>query len=126
MLPVLTLALFYDEKRKTTDRKQKDSAISDIGLRAGERISIALLLLIVTLLIWLSMYLAFSVVGAQSVDGVQMRYYLPLTFLLALGLQNQLIMIRVKRYVMLNILFMTCLVLNGAAVWELILQGRFL
>ena len=126
MLPVLTLALFYDEKRKTTDRKQKDSAISDIGLRAGERISIALLLLIVTLLIWLSMYLAFSVVGAQSVDGVQMRYYLPLTFLLALGLQNQLIMIRVKRSVMLNILFLTCLVLNGAAAWERILQGRFL
>lgn len=146
MLPVLTLALFYDEKREAADQKQNvpSAAVAGhhydpmtvpleredgdvvISLGIAGKICTALLLFIVILLIWLSMYLAFSAVGAQSVDGVQMRYYLPLTYLLAIVVQNRAIQIRVKRSVMINCLFMTCLILNGAAVFELIFHGRFL
>ena len=146
MLPVMTLALLYDETQETSDQKSNVSSAAGtgrqydpmtgplerededkvIGLGIVGKSCVALLLFIVVLLIWLSMYLAFSAVGSQFVDGVQMRYYLPLTYLLAVVVQNRAIQIRVKRSVMVNCLFMTCLVLDGAAVLELILHGRFL
>ncbi len=48
------------------------------GLSKGARVWCGLILLAVVALIWMALYLSFTPVGSDYIDGVQARYYFPL------------------------------------------------
>ena len=141
MLPVLTLALLYDDesaqsmvavgsrysdKDRSGQRGNRYGETNpEIGLRKRTRVITAILIFTVIAAIWISMYLAFTTVGANVIDGVQMRYYLPFLFLAAVLVHSRKVRIRASSTAMTKCVLAAVLILNSAAVCELILTSRF-
>lgn len=61
-----------------------------------------------------------------SIAGVQARYYLPLIYLGALLLSNSKIKVEISKYGLAKLSFIVANILQIAAVWELLLQGRLI
>ena len=72
------------------------------------------------------MYLSFTPVGEASIAGVRARYYLPLIYLEALLLSNSKIKVEISKYGLAKLSFIVANILQIAAVWELLLQGRLI
>ncbi|HIQ73542.1 MAG TPA: DUF2142 domain-containing protein [Candidatus Cottocaccamicrobium excrementipullorum] len=66
------------------------------GLKLGQKIWIFLMAGGCALLIWTSMYIAYTEPGRVVIAGVQGRYYLPILFLVYLTLNSRLIIARTK------------------------------
>ena len=116
LLPMMTLLVF--QKEEGSERIAKFHIFGKVY---------AWLIFIVTImLIWLAMYLSFTPVGEQQIAGVQTRYYLPVIYLGALLLSNSKIKVEIKEYSLAKLSFIVANILQIAAVWELLLQGRLI
>ncbi len=70
---------------------------------------------------------SFTPVGEASIAGVQARYYLPLIYLGALSaFQIRKIKVEISKYGLAKLSFIVANILQIAAVWELLLQGRLI
>ncbi len=87
--PFVLLVIFSDEKRLPDAR--------DGRLSLSLRLWTLLLCLGIMAMIWVAMYLAFTPVGNDTVNGVQARYYIPLLLPLYLCLCPDQIKISVKK-----------------------------
>lgn len=63
--------------------------VKEITLRRYQKVLFFLCCLGVILLIWTALYLAFTPVGLNTINGVQPRYFIPLLFPLFLCFQNK-------------------------------------
>ena len=106
----LLLLLFvgiFDNKNNNLENKNKILAI------------IALLLIVI--LIWTALYLSFTPVGLNKINGVQARYFIPLLFLLLISLQNHKISINISEH-QFNIIIVICTILiNITSIYKLLL-----
>lgn len=116
LLPMLTLLVFQKEKGS--------SRLANCEI--WKRILMWGIFLITVMLIWSAMYLSFTPVGEASIAGVQARYYLPLIYLGALLLSNSKIKVEISKYGLAKLSFIVANILQIAAVWELLLQGRLI
>ena len=66
-------------------------------LRDKYKYYIAIVILSIIVLIWTSMYLAFSPIGSIDIKGVQKRYYLPLLLPFLLLFDNTVISIKISK-----------------------------
>lgn len=71
-------------------------AASPETLKPGQKLWIFLMLGGSTLLIWTSMYIAYTVPGSLTIAGVQGRYYLPILYLFYMLFNSRLIIARTK------------------------------
>lgn len=115
LLPMLTLLVFQKEKGS--------SRLANCEI--WKRILMWGIFLITVMLIWSAMYLSFTPVERQ-VSPVQARYYLPLIYLGALLLSNSKIKVEISKYGLAKLSFIVANILQIAAVWELLLQGRLI
>lgn len=69
---------------------------SPAALKAGQKLWIFLMLGGSALLVWTSMYIAYTVPGQRQIAGVQGRYYLPILYLFYLLLNSRLVIARIK------------------------------
>ena len=91
LVPLFVLAvIFMDEKCLT------DGSDSNQHLAWSARLWILLMCLAVIGMVWVAMYLAFTPVGYDHVNGVQPRYYIPLLLPIYLCLCSDRIRIPVK------------------------------
>lgn len=114
LLPVMVILLLYREEKNDEQKL----------LRRGQRCFLLFLVIGVSGLIWASMYLAFTPVGASSIAGVQARYYLPLVYLAALAIQNKTISIQAGYKGMVKMTMATILVLEAISLYDFILNAR--
>ncbi len=71
-------------------------AASPETLKPGQKLWIFLMLGGSALLIWTSMYIAYTVPGSLTIAGVQGRYYLPILYLFYMLFNSRLIIARTK------------------------------
>ena len=76
------------------------AAISDDGVIVGwqDKMKILVAIVSVVFLIELALYLTWMPVGAQIIEGVQGRYFIPITFMATLLLQNSKFKIKLFKY----------------------------
>lgn len=90
-------------------------------LNLFQRIAFLVMLLGIMILIWTALYLSFTPVGLNTINGVQPRYYLPLLFPLAMCFSSSFIKNNIKENTYNFItLFIPAIVLL-ASIYELIL-----
>lgn len=135
VIPVFVLGvLFADEKRiygaevraENAERNRKDEEgkkREGLGRRAGRlgwlaRGWILLLCAGIMAMVWVAMYLAFTPVGENYIQGVQARYYIPLLLPVYLCLCPDAVKVRVSR----EWVYMAAL--GGAAVITAVGVGR--
>ncbi|MDO4632658.1 MAG: DUF2142 domain-containing protein [Eubacteriales bacterium] len=70
------------------------------------------------MLTWLSMYLAFTSVGAQKIDGVQARYYLPLLLPLSYVVTGRRLKLNMSKERYVQGMLLCCLLLTGMTVYQ--------
>lgn len=117
LLPVLTILLLYrdeDSEKGTVMRTVKKSQILFIAGLIG----------LVVVLIWLSMYLAFTPVGEDRILGVQPRYYLPLLYLASLLIQNKKVFVQISRKAVIRLSLGTALVFETVSIFDFLLKNR--
>ena len=73
LIATLVILLFYQSKKELTTR----------NIAWKERTWIGILIFVAVVLIWLALYLAFTPIGQDYIEGVQTRYYLPLFYIFA-------------------------------------------
>lgn len=117
LLPVLTILLLYrdeDTEDGTAMRTVKRSHVLFVSGLIG----------LVVVLIWLSMYLAFTPVGEDQILGVQPRYYLPLLYLAAVLVQNRKVFIQMKRDAVVKLGLGSALVFEMVSIFDFLLKNR--
>lgn len=93
-----------------------------VGIK--RKIQIGVILFMIVGLIWMALYLSFTVVGEFSIKGVQARYYLPILVLISFvtwnqKIQNKLEKINYYRIVMIGMTFFM-----GLCVYNLALEPK--
>ena len=81
IIPLFVLAvLFADEKRweKTEGQAEKQTERQGMRMAWPARAWVLLLCAGIIAMVWVAMYLAFTPVGSDHINGVQARYYIPL------------------------------------------------
>lgn len=85
------------------------------------RIIILIILIGVCILVWLSMYLAFTPVGLNIINGVQPRYFLPLIFPILISLQPIKIKNELNNRIINTIIFCVLSLVYLISIYELVL-----
>lgn len=95
---------------------------SDYVLRAGDRTVFLLVSMIVVLLVMLSMFLAWTSDFRTVITGIQGRYFIPVMPLLALLLNNQVLILRknVDRTLIVVAVLLQCAVLTNVLNYTLL------
>ncbi len=110
-IPVLVFFLIFTDEKKS-GRAQR------AGLNAPARAWILLLCAGVIGMVWLAMYLAFTPVGYDQINGVQARYYIPLLLPLYLCLCPDQVKLRMDR----NVLYPFALTAGAAVTLAAVVQ----
>lgn len=76
------------------------------------------------LLIWLAMYLAFTPIGSEIIEGVQARYFLPLFLPFAYAVWNGRLRLDIQRTAYCRLVLGTCLLLSGVCFYQTLIGGR--
>ena len=76
------------------------------------------------MLIWLSMYLSFTPVGENQIDGVQARYYLPLLYLAVILVSGKKAVVRAEYCRMAKLTLLSVNILQIAMMYEVVLKNR--
>ena len=106
-LLLLLFVGFFDNKNNNLENKNKILAI--------------ITLLLIVILIWTALYLSFTPVGLNTINGVQARYFIPLLLLLFISLQNHKIGINISDH-QFNIIIVICtVVINIISIYQLLL-----
>lgn len=84
----------------------------------------AVILILSILLVWTAMYLAFTPIGSQSIEGVQTRYFLPLFLPAAYALWNQRVQVHISRSWYFRITWGAELLLTGVCFYQTLILGR--
>ena len=114
LLPVIVILLLYRENETGEQRL----------LQRKQQCFLLIIVTFVIILIWTSMYLAFTPVGASRIAGVQARYYLPLVYLAALVIQNKKVSIQAGYNGIVKMIMAAALVLGSVSMYDFILQPR--
>ena len=77
-------------------------------------------------LVWLAMYLAFTPIGADAIEGVQARYFIPLLLPAAYTLWNNRIQIKVSKQRYYQIVLGAALALAGVCFYQTLILGRLM
>lgn len=95
---------------------------SDKDIKSYYRVLILLLLIGVILLVWTALYLSFTPVGLNTINGVQPRYFLPFIFPFIICFQTNKIKntINEKKYNMFVFCVMNLVMLSS--IYELVLK----
>ncbi|MDO5415885.1 MAG: DUF2142 domain-containing protein [Lachnospiraceae bacterium] len=91
------------------------------SLKPGQKIWIFLMLGGSALLVWTSMYIAYTVPGQLVIAGVQGRYYLPILYLFYLLLNSRLVIARMKNMWYHTGVLTASAVLLLATLWQTVL-----
>lgn len=116
LLPVLTVLLFHEE--------QGNGRIAQC--KAGERILMWGVFIVIILLIWSAMYLSFTPVGASEIAGVQARYYLPLLYLGALLVTNTKLKVQISTSALTKLVCLSAWLFQAVAIGGMVIGGRLL
>ncbi len=109
LLPMFALLVIFMDKKYLDDEEQLNGTTSILRLVWSTRLWTLLMCLAVIGMIWVAMYLAFTPVGYDHVNGVQPRYYIPLLLPIYLCLCPDRIRIRVKERWLYLITFGGCM-----------------
>ena len=74
--------------------------------------------------VWGAMYLFFTPVGASSIGGVQVRYFIPLLLPAGYFFWNNRIQVHIKEVTYNKIVLSGILLLMGECIWQLIIMNR--
>lgn len=116
LLPALTIIMFLDEPENENITQEK----------TWKKVYMWMILGVTVVLIWSALYLSFTPVGENKIDGVQARYYLPLLYLAALLVTNNKVKVNMKKYSVTKFAFFIAVVLQAVAAWELLIKSRLL
>lgn len=116
LLPSLTILMFFDEPENENITQEK----------TWKKVYMWMILGVTVVLIWSALYLSFTPVGENKIDGVQARYYLPLLYLAALLVTNNKVKVNMKKYSVTKFAFFIAVVLQAVAAWELLIKSRLL
>lgn len=113
------LLIFLSFLFGTSPENEEESLV---GIK--RKIQIGVILFMIVGLIWMALYLSFTVVGEFSIKGVQARYYLPILVLISFvtwnqKIQNKLEKINYYRIVMIGMTFFM-----GLCVYNLALKPK--
>lgn len=114
LLPSVLLLLLH--------RGEEGESRKTIGL--WKKMILVFLLFVSVLFIWLVMYLAFTPVGDDSIMGVQARYYLPLLYFAVILIENRKIYLQAEYDGVMKATMLVALILQVAAIYELVLVRR--
>ena len=90
-------------------------------IRRRHRFAIVIILLMIVALIWVSLYLSFTPVGANYISGVQARYYLPLLVPVGLLTQSRRIQYHYSPDAYALFTHLMCILMAGECIYRLIL-----
>lgn len=96
------------------------------GYSVTQKVWMGLLLLGTAALVWLAMYLSFTTVGSDQIEGVQARYYLPLLVPLCCITRTNCFACRMKEGTYNGIVVGLNGILIAECIYQLMLQGRCL
>lgn len=88
------------------------------------RIGNGIVLISTVLLIWLAMYLTFTPIGNDGIEGVQARYFLPLFLPAAYTMWNRKVIIRISRLRYFQIALGAVLLLVSQCVYQFVISAR--
>lgn len=117
LLPVLTILLLYRDEDTESGTAMRTVKKSQVLFAAG-------LIGLVVVLIWLSMYLAFTPVGEDQILGVQPRYYLPLLYLAAVLIQNKNIFVQMPKKTVIRLSLSVALIFETVSIFDFLLKNR--
>ncbi len=117
LLPVLTILLLYRDEDTENGTAVRTVKRSQVLFAAG-------LIGLVVVLIWLSMYLAFTPVGEDQILGVQPRYYLPLLYLTAVLVQNKNIFVQIPKKTVIRLSLSVALIFETVSIFDFLLKNR--
>lgn len=116
IIPVILVLLLYREQKELEQKP----------LQGNQRVFIGIVLVVAMVLVWISMYLAFTPVGDDQIAGVQARYYLPLLYLIALIISNKKIYVQISSGTVTKLTMCSALVLEMVSLYDFILKGRLI
>ena len=111
LMPLLILLFFVVPERQDGGRFRKNYRIVN-GIIIG----------CITIFIWIAMYLSFTPVGSDYIDGVQARYYLPLLFPFAYVVWNEKFKVQIKERTYNRVALSGTLLLISQCVYQLLIQ----
>ena len=116
LLPVLAMLFLTN----TDDEQNEPKNIKTIRVVNGIAVVCSVAL------VWLAMYLAFTPIGADAIEGVQARYFIPLLLPAAYTLWNNRIQIKVSKQRYYQIVLGAALVLAGVCFYQTLSCGRLI
>lgn len=90
-------------------------------LNLKSRFICLLTVLMLVLLIFTALYLSFTPVGENLINGVQSRYFLPLMFPLLICFQSNLIRCHISKKIYNLVIFIVPIIIILSGIWQLIL-----
>lgn len=97
---------------------------ADCALRKRVRKMNQIVFVLSIILTWIIMYLTFTPVGSEEIEGVQARYYLPLILPAALAVWNEKIVLKVSKVRFYQLAFGAALLLTGTCIYQCLILGR--
>ena len=116
LLPVLAMLFLTN----TDDEQNEPKNIKTIRVVNGIAVVCSVAL------VWIAMYLAFTPIGADAIEGVQARYFIPLLLPAAYTLWNNRIQIKVSKQRYYQIVLGAALVLAGVCFYQTLICGRLI
>lgn len=114
LIPVMMILLFYKEPFNDNIK----------WLTVRQQISVGAIIMMAVILVWLSMYLAFTPVGSSRIAGVQARYFLPLIYLIGLLIKNENVYFQINYMTVMKISMLTAWILEVVSIYEFVISSR--
>ncbi len=93
-----------------------------LPIKRGLKIALACVVFCVICLIWTALYLDFTPVGLNKINGVQPRYYIPLMFPVVLLIENARIKCeRISEFRYNQLVLMSCFIVLAGMIYQYIL-----
>ena len=94
---------------------------NDYKLKIKDRILFLIIIQGIISLIWTALYLSFTPVGKNYIDGVQPRYFLPLLYVLLVCIKKPILKINISEKKYNLIIFFISIVVSMVSIYQLIL-----
>ena len=93
----------------------------DYRLKLKERALFLVMVFGIIALIWTALYLSFTPVGKNYIDGVQPRYFLPILYIMFICIKLPILRIKIPEKIYNIIIFMIPIVVSMVSIYTLIL-----
>lgn len=97
---------------------------SDHVMRRRVRTVNQLVVILCVVLIWFIMYLSFTPIGSDVIEGVQARYYLPLILPATYAIWNKRIIVQISKERFYQMAMTVSLILTGTCMYQCLICGR--